>query len=204
MMARNIWKKGWGTRVRTGSQVGQVWFWGAAYIPGRLIWKKNKQKKRHLDIYLVLIDTKPFPPHSASPPAGSLWQMEGRCCMCVFTCVCVLCTTEDYLRLLLCLLVYGWVLTEKLRMVCPAETPPSTVQASVDHFNPPHHATRERGDSLSWNLAHSTGWGNQLRPDWQPPYLIPFPCSLLRVLFLLLCRFALAMPPPPPPILLFS
>lgn len=85
--------------------------------------------------------------------------------------------------------------------------PSPTAQASVDHFNLP--PTRERGDSLSWNLAHSTGWGNQLRPDWQPPFLILFPRSLLRVLFLLLWSFStgstLAAPPaslppfPPPP-----
>lgn len=77
--------------------------------------------------------------------------------------------------------------------------PSPTAQASVDHFNLP--PTRERGDSLSWNLAHSTGWGNQLRPDWQPPFLILFPRSLLCVLFLLLWSFStgstLAAPPPP-------
>lgn len=101
--------------------------------------------------------------------------------------------------LLRTLLVYGWVLMEKLRIVCPADPPsrhsPLCKLQSIILIPPHHHTTRERGDSLSWNLAHSTGWGNQLRPDWQPPFLIPFSCSLLRVLFLLLCRFALAMPP---------
>lgn len=53
--------------------------------------------------------------------------------------------------LLRTLLVYGWVLIEKLRIVCPADPPPlpplSTVQASVDHFNPPPppHYTWARG-----------------------------------------------------------
>lgn len=78
--------------------------------------------------------------------------------------------------------------------------PPPTAQASVDHFNLPPHVSE--GTGLFWNLAHSTGWGNQLRPDWQPPFLIPFPRSLSRVLFLLLWSFfhrvCSGSPPPPP------
>lgn len=65
------------------------------------------------------------------------------------------------------------------------------------------HTHVSKGTGLSSNLAHSTGWGNQLRPDWQPPFLILFPCSLLHVLFLLLWSFffptgsALTTPPSP-------
>lgn len=190
-MALNLWKEGWGTWVRTSSQVGQVWFWGVVYMPGRLI-QKNKKKT----------------PHPLLGLSGR-WRHDT-----IHVCspVCVLGSTENYLRLTLRLLVYGWALTEKWRMVCSCWNPPTHPTLplcrlqSIILIPPPHHhhTTRERGDSLSWNLAHSTGWGNQLRPDWQPPYLIPFPCSVLRVLFLLLCRFALAVPPPPPPIVLFS
>lgn len=79
------------------------------------------------------------------------------------------------------------------------ETPPPHTHRlqSIILISP--HTWAEQGDSLSWNLAHSRGWGNQLRPDWQPPFLILFTRSLLRVFFLLLCRFAVAAPHPPPP-----
>lgn len=51
----------------------------------------------------------------------------------------------------------------------------------------PQHVSK--GTGLSWNLAHSVGWGNRLRPDWQPHYLILFPHSHACVLLLLECVF---------------
>lgn len=47
----------------------------------------------------------------------------------------------------------------------------------------PQHVSK--GTGLSWNLAHSAGWGNRLRPDWQPPDLIQFPHSRSCLLLLL-------------------
>lgn len=95
-------------------------------------------------------------PSPASPPAGSLWQMEdwrGVDFLYVYLCVSMSCFIDVSVMLQYVLVCVCQCVNREIEDGLFCRNPPPTAQASVDHFNLPPHVSEGTAFSETWHTV---------------------------------------------------